>query len=143
MRFGRQGGDHSPVGDVADRVKDVEQDEDDDENDDENGFVDVYEAEQPGEDREHEDRRDDAADHLPRAEAAEARVGVVDEVSEQGIEEDLRDADDENKGCDYADQRFRFGLAVVREQGLGGVVRDEIGAERVVERRLPKVAHSV
>lgn len=48
-----------------------------------------------------------------------------------------------NKGCDYADQRFRFGLAVVREQGLGGVVRDEIGAERVVERRLPKVAHSV
>ena len=56
FRGGGQGGDHAPVGDVAQRVQDVEHHEDDDEDDDENTLVDVDQAKKSGEDREEQDR---------------------------------------------------------------------------------------
>ena len=56
LRGGGQGGNHAPVGDVAQRVEDVEHHENDDEDDDENALVDVDQAKESGEDREEQDR---------------------------------------------------------------------------------------
>ncbi len=138
----RQRGDHAPVGDVAQRVEHVEHDEGDDEQHDEQRGVDVYQTEQAGVDQHEQQGGDGAADELPRLEAAPLGVGVVDDVAQQRVHEDLRDADDHDQARDHADELGRERLVDAGEQRAGDV-DDEVGAQRVVEGGLADVAECV
>ena len=133
---------HAPEGDVAQGVKHVEHDEGDDEQHDEQRGVDVHQAEQAGVDQHEQHGGDGAADELPRLEAAPLGVGVVDDVAQQRIDEDLGDADDHHQTSDDADELGGERLVDSGEQRAGDV-DDEVGAERVVERGLADVAERV
>ena len=133
---------HAPEGDVAQGVEHVEHDEGDDEQHDEQRGVDVHQAEQAGVDQHEQHGGDGAADELPRLEAAPLGVGVVDDVAQQRIDEDLGDADDHHKAGDDADELGGERLVDSGEQRAGDV-DDEVGAERVVERGLADVAERV
>lgn len=76
-------------------------------------------------------------------EAPEPGRRVVDEVAEQGVEEYLSDPDDEDQHGDDTDERLGLRPLVLGEERLRRVVRDEVGGQLVVERRLSEVAEGV
>ena len=82
VRVGGDGGNHAPVGDVTHRIEHVEDDEHHDKQHDEPGLVHVDQPEQTGVDHDEQHGGDQAADELPRAEPAEAGVGVVHQVTQ-------------------------------------------------------------
>ena len=139
MGVGGQRRDHAPIGYVAQGVEHVEHDEGDDEQHDEQRGVDVHQAEQAGVDQHEQNGGNGAADELPRLEAPPFGIGVVDDVAQQRIDEDLRDADDNHKAGDDADELGGERLVDPGEQRAGDV-DDEVGAQRVVEGGLADVA---
>ena len=142
MRVGGQCRDHTPVGDVAQGVEHVEHDEADDKQYDEPGGVHIDQAEHAGVDHYEQQGGDQAAKELPRAETAPFGGGVVHDVAQQRINENLRDTDDDDKAGDNADQ---FGCDAFFDAGeqAAGHVYDEVGAQCVVERGLAEVAECV
>ena len=142
MRVGGQRRNHAPVGDVTQGVEHVEHDEGDDEQHDEQRGVDVHQAEHAAEDDGEQHGRDSTADELPGTEASPLGVGVVDEVAQQRVDEDLGDTDDHHEAGDDTDKLGRKRLVNAREQAAGDI-DDEICAHRVVEGSLPQVAARV
>ena len=139
MGVGGQRRDHAPIGDVAQGVEHVEHDEGDDEQHDEQRGVDVHQAEQAGVDQHEQNGGNGAADELPWLETTPLGLGVIDDVAQQRIDEDLRDADDNHKAGDDADELGGERLVDPGEQRAGDV-DDEVGAQRVVEGGLADVA---
>ena len=139
MGVGGQRRDHAPIGDVAQGVEHVEHDEGDDEQHDEQRGVDVHQAEQAGVDQHEQNGGNGAADELPWLETTPLGLGVIDDVAQQRIDEDLRDTDDNHKAGDNADELGSERLVNAGEQRAGDV-DDEVGAQRVVEGGLADVA---
>ena len=142
MGVGGQRRDHAPVGDVTQGVEHVKHDERDDEQHDEQRGVHVDQSEHAGEDEHDQHGGDQSADELPRTETAPLGGGVIHEVAQQRIDEDLGDADNDDQAGDDGDHLGGESLAVADEQAAGDV-RDEVRAHRVVEGSLPQVAARV
>ena len=142
MGVGGQRRNHAPVGDVTQGVEHVEHDEGDDEQHDEQRGVDIHQTEHAAEDDGEQHGRDSTADELPRTEASPLGGGVVDDVAQQRVDEDLCDTDNHHKAGDDADKFGRQRLIDAREQAAGHV-HNEVRAHGVVEGRLTQVTACV
>ena len=127
MGVGRDGGDHSPVGDIAQGVEHIEHHEHHHEQDDEQRGVDVDQAEQASVDHDDQHGGHQTADELPRAESPEFGGGVIHQVAQQRVHEDFRDTNDHDQRGDDADELARHGLVHSGEQRVGHIDH-EVGA---------------
>ena len=139
MRIAGECRNHAPIGDVARRVEHVEQNERDNEQRDEPGGVHVDESKQAGEHHHEQHGGHNASDELPDAETAPLGARVVDDIAQDRVEEDLRDADGNDQSGDQGYHARGHGLVGAREQRRGHVGHEE-RAHGVVERRLTKIA---
>ncbi len=87
-------------------------------------------------------RHNGTADELPGTEAAPLGGGVVDDVAQQRVDEDLRDADDHHEAGDDADKLSRQRLVDAGEQAAGHV-HNKVRAHSVVEGGLAEVTACV
>ena len=142
MGVGAQCRDHTPVGNVTQRVEHVEHNEGDDEQHDEQGSIHVHQTEQTSVDEHQQDGGNGTTDELPRLEATPLGVGVVDDVAQQRVDEDFCDTNHHDQAGDDANQLGGDALIDAREQRARHV-DDEIGAQCVVERGLADVTERV